>query len=130
MPKLSESLHLGLFADDLPAMVAFYRDTLGFETDWDGGPFARFAVGDGGLFMFSRELFHTDLGLPYTPHAGLNTTMEIGLCVGSYAAVDETYARLAALGVPSLTGEPVTRPWGQRNFFITDPQGNILEIGS
>ena len=50
MPKLSESLHLGLFADDLPAMVAFYRDTLGFETDWDGGPFARFAVGDGGLF--------------------------------------------------------------------------------
>ena len=34
----SNSVHTGLFVQDIGAMVAFYRDVLGFETDWDGGP--------------------------------------------------------------------------------------------
>ena len=50
--------------------------------------------------------------------------------MGSPEAVDAEYARLTALGVASLTGEPVTRPWGQRNFFFVDPEGNYIEIGS
>ena len=130
MASLSDSVHTGLFVDDLPAMVAFYRDVLGFEAQWDGGPFASFTVRDGGLFMFSRAQFLTDMAWPETPRGRYNTTMEIGLCVGSHEAVDEAYARLTALGVRSLTGEPVTRPWGQCNFFIADPEGNLVEIGS
>lgn len=43
--------------------------------------------------------------------------------------VDREYERLTALGVQSLTGEPVTQPWGQRNFWIADPEGNYIEIG-
>ena len=80
--------------------------------------------------MFDRKQFCDDMGEPYAPPHGLNTTMEIGMNVGSYAVVDEEYARLTALGVQSLTGEPVTRPWGQRNFFFADPEGNLIEIGS
>ena len=130
MGKLSNSVHVGLFVADIAKMVAFYRDTLGLEAEWDGGPFASFRIQDGGLFMFDRKQFCDDMGEPYAPPHGLNTTMEIGMNVGSYAAVDEEYARLTALGVKSLTGEPVTRPWGQRNFFFADPEGNLIEIGS
>ena len=130
MAILSNSVHVGLFAENLSIMVAFYRDVLGFETDWDGGPYASFKVRDGGLFMFDRTIFSKDMKQPYHSPNGYNTTMEIGLCVGSMDAVDEEYARLTALGVQSLTGAPVTQPWGQRNFFIADPEGNYIEIGS
>ncbi len=124
------SVHTGLFVEDLPRMVAFYRDVLGFEAQWDGGPFASFTVRDGGLFMFDRKQFAESMEQPYVAPRGYNTTMEIGLCVGGPEAVDAEYARLTALGVVSLTGEPVTRPWGQRNFFFADPEGNYIEIGS
>jgi lactoylglutathione lyase len=34
---------IGIFVNDLVRMVAFYRDVLGFESDWDGkGPYAEF----------------------------------------------------------------------------------------
>ena len=34
---------IGLFVGDLTKMVAFYRDVLDVETDWDGtGPYAEF----------------------------------------------------------------------------------------
>ena len=34
---------IGIFVVDLHRMVAFYRDTLGFEIEWDGsGPYAEF----------------------------------------------------------------------------------------
>jgi uncharacterized glyoxalase superfamily protein PhnB len=110
-------------------MVAFYRDVLGFETDWDGGPFAEFKVGDGGLFLFDRRQFAASMNEPYCPPRGFNQTMEIGIGVPTKEDVDREYTRLTALGISSLTGEPVTQPWGQRNFWITDPEGNYIEIG-
>jgi lactoylglutathione lyase len=130
MGILSRSVHLGLLVEDMAAMVAFYRDVLGFEAEWDGGPFASFVVQDGGLFMYDRRLFSEALGQPYVPPKRYNETMEVCLTVPSPADVDREYERLTALGVQSLTGEPVTQPWGQRNFFIADPEGNYVEIAS
>ncbi|NCC82439.1 MAG: glyoxalase, partial [Clostridia bacterium] len=26
--------------------------------------------------------------------------------------------------------EPTTEPWGQRTCYISDPEGNLIEIGS
>ncbi len=127
---LSNSVHVGLFVGDIGRMVSFYRDVLGFETDWDGGPFASFTVRDGGLFMFERRAFCESMSQPFIPPRGYNTTMEIGIGVPDCNDVDREYARLTALGVVSLTGEPVTQPWGQRNFFFADPEGNYIEIGS
>ncbi|HEY3338791.1 MAG TPA: VOC family protein [Propionicimonas sp.] len=43
--------------------------------------------------------------------------------------VDGEYARLMGLGVSSVQ-EPETQPWGQRNFWIADPEGNYIEVGS
>lgn len=130
MSKLSNSVHVGLFVENMEKMVTFYRDVLGFEAEWDGGPFASFKVKDGGLFMFDRKMFSEAMNQPYSPPRGYNTTMEIGISVSTHEDVDEEHERLTALGVQSLTGEPVTQPWGQRNFFFADPEGNYIEIGS
>jgi lactoylglutathione lyase len=129
MSVLSNSVHTGLFVEDVKKMVLFYRDILGFETDWDGGPFASFKVKDGGLFMFDRKQFAQAMKQPYLPPKGYNLTMEVGIGVPTKADVDQEYARLMALGVNSLQ-EPMTQPWGQRNFWISDPEGNYIEVGS
>ena len=40
-------------------MVRFYRDILGFRTEWNGGDFAEFETASGALslFMYSRKEF-------------------------------------------------------------------------
>ncbi len=129
MSILSNSVHVGLFVENVEMMVQFYRDILGFETDWDGGSFASFKVKDGGLFMFDRKKFAEDMHQPYVSPRGFNITMEIGIGVPTKADVDTEYARLVALGVHSIA-EPKTEPWGQRNFWIADPEGNYIEVGS
>ncbi|TLM97420.1 VOC family protein [bacterium] len=129
MSVLSHSVHTGLFVEDLEKMVRFYRDILGFETGWDGGPFAEFKGNDGGLFMFDRKQFAEAMHQPYDPPKGVNLTMEIGIGVPTKADVDREFARLMAFGV-SCAQEPTTQPWGQRNFWITDPEGNYIEVGS
>jgi catechol 2,3-dioxygenase-like lactoylglutathione lyase family enzyme len=129
MGILSNSVHTGLLVEDVEKMVKFYRDILGFETDWDGGPFASFKVNDGGLFMFNRKQFAQSMNQQYYPPNGFNLTMQIGIGVPTKEDVDSEYKRLMELGVQALTGEPVTQPWGQRNFWISDPEGNYIEIG-
>jgi lactoylglutathione lyase len=130
MNVLSHSVGVGLFVQDIARMVSFYRDILGYETDWDGGLFASFKISSGALFMFDRKTFAKSIGQPDYPPNGINLTMEIGIGVPAHSDVDSEYARLTALGVKSITGEPVTQPWGQRHFFFADPEGNIVEIGS
>jgi catechol 2,3-dioxygenase-like lactoylglutathione lyase family enzyme len=129
MSILSNSVHTGLFVENVEKMVLFYRDILGFETNWDGGPFVSFKVKDGGLFMFERKLFAEAMNQPYYPPQGPNLTMEIGIGVPTKEDVDNEYIRLMALGVHSVQ-EPKTQPWGQRNFWINDPEGNYIEVGT
>lgn len=129
MSILSNSVHTGLFVEDMEKMVKFYRDILGFEADWDGGPFVSFTVKDGGLFMFDRKMFAEAMKQPYQPPRGFNLTMEIGIGVPTKEDVDREYARLAALGVQIIL-EPETQPWGQRNFWIADPEGNYIEVAA
>ena len=129
MSILSNSVHTGLFVENVEKMVLFYRDILGFETNWDGGPFASFKVKDGGLFLFDRKQFADAMKQPYYPPQGPNLTMEIGIGVPTKGDVDNEYIRLMALGVQCVQ-EPKTQPWGQRNFWIIDPEGNYIEVGT
>ena len=122
----------GLLAGDVENMVHFYRDILGLQTQWDGGAFAEFQTASGGLslFLYSREEFVKAIGEAYRPPEGINQTFEIAFWLPSFADVDAEYERLSKLGVPFPAGGPVTYPFGIRNFYAADPEGNLLEIGS
>lgn len=121
-----------LLVGNMDNMVRFYRDILGFHTQWDGGPFADFETGSGelSLFMYSREEFVKAIGEDYAPPKGINQTFEIALWLPSFADVDSEYERLSKMGVRFPTGEPITYPFGIRNFYVADPEGNLLEIAS
>ena len=118
---------VGLFVGDMKKMVSFYRDILNFETDWDGGMYATFKKDNDGLFMYDRKDFAKSIDETYCPPNEINLTMEMYLRFAT-PEVDKEYERLRNLHVRILT-ELSTQPWGQRNFFIADPEGNIIEIG-
>lgn len=41
-----------ILAGDMDTMVRFYRDTLGFQTQWDGGDFAELETASGALSLW------------------------------------------------------------------------------
>ena len=120
-----------VYAGDI-IVVRFYRDTLGFPTQWDGGDFAEFETASGAFpcFCTAGNAFAQAIGESYIPPEGINQTFEIALWLPCFADVDVEYERLSKLDVRFPTGEPKTFSFGVRNFYVADPEGNLLEIGS
>ena len=121
-----------ILACDMDTMVRFYRDTLGLQTEWDGRDFAEFTTASGSLafWLYSRKEFVKAFEENYVPPKGMNQSFELALWLPTYADVDAEYERLLKLGVSFPAGEPITYSFGIRNFYIADPEGNLIEIGS
>lgn len=121
---------LGLFVDDMPTMVRFYRDVLGFEIIEGEHAVNVYLIKDRTLFMlYERKNFEKMTSRKYEYLKGLNGHFEIALYVDTFEEVDKEYARIIAQGGQSVL-EPTTEPWGQRTCYIADPEGNLIEIGS
>ncbi len=120
----------GIFVKDMPTMVRFYRDVLGFEIKEDENTSNVYLVKDGTLFLlYGRKDFETMTKRRYNYADGINGHIEIALSVENFAAVDEAYNEAISKGAVGVL-EPTTEPWGQRTCYIADPEGNLVEIGS
>ena len=120
----------GLLVDDMPTMIRFYRDVLGFEIKEDEHASNVYLIKDGTLFLlFGRNDFEKMTSRKYEYLKGLNGHFEIALYVDTFDEVDEEYRKAVAAGAGSVL-EPTTEPWGQRTCYISDPEGNLIEIGS
>ncbi|MBQ6896052.1 MAG: VOC family protein [Oscillospiraceae bacterium] len=120
----------GLFVNDMPTMVRFYRDVLGFEIKEDENAKNVYLVKDGTLFLlYRRSDFEKMTGRKYEYIKGFNGHFEIALDVETFDDVDTEYEKAIAKGAQSVL-EPTTEPWGQRTCYIADPEGNLIEIGS
>lgn len=121
---------LGIFVKDMPTMVRFYRDVLGFEIKEEDNTSNVYLEKDGTLFLlYRRSDFEkmTNRAFGYTNQ--INGHYEIALSVENYAAVDAAFQEVVSKGaVPVM--EPTTEEWGQRTCYIADPEGNLIEIGS
>ena len=120
----------GLFVKDMPSMVRFYRDVMGFEIKEDEQSTNVYLVKDGVLFLlYGRHDFekmtlrHYDYASPIQGHT------ELALAVENYSAVDIAFQEVTVKGAISIM-EPKTMPWGQRTCYVADPEGNLIEIGS
>ena len=120
----------GLFVEDMPTMVRFYRDVLGFAIAEGEDAENVYLVKDGTLFMlYERKNFEQMTGRKYEYVKGLNGHFEIALYVDTFEEVDVAYANAVERGARPVL-EPTTEPWGQRTCYIADPEGNLIEIGS
>ena len=121
---------VGLFVNDMAAMVRFYRDVLGFEIKEDENAVNVYLIKNGTLFMlYERKNFGKMTNRKYEYLNGLNGHFEIALYVDTFEEVDSEYAKAVEKGAQSVL-EPTTEPWGQRTCYIADPEGNLIEIGS
>ena len=121
---------IGLFVNDMPTMVRFYRDVLGFEITEGENAVNVYLIKNGTLFMlYERKNFEKMTNRKYEYLNGFNGHFGIALYVDTFAEVDKEYAKAVAKGAQSVL-EPTTEPWGQRTCYIADPEGNLIEIGS
>lgn len=121
---------VGLFVEDMPTMVRFYRDVLGFEIAEEENAANVYLIKNGTLFMlYRRQDFEKMTSRKYEYLKGFNGHFEIALYVDTFEEVDKEYAQAIAKGAQSVL-EPTTEPWGQRTCYIADPEGNLIEIGS
>jgi catechol 2,3-dioxygenase-like lactoylglutathione lyase family enzyme len=121
---------IGLFANDMPAMVAFYRDVLGFEIKWDGeSPYAEFKNEGVRFSMYARRLLPELIGSDPSYPMGVNGTLELAIDLPYFEDVDIEYARVVTRGGQPIYA-PRDEPWGMRSSMVADPDGNLIEIGS
>ena len=121
---------VGLFVKDMPTMVSFYRDVVGFPLDWDGIDPSVIIEQDGLRFMlFGRNDFEEMTNQKYTYPSGNNGTFELALDVDTPDEVDKEYQRMVSKGATPII-EPKTYPWGLRSCYIADPEGHLIEIAT
>ncbi|MBR5224289.1 MAG: VOC family protein [Clostridia bacterium] len=120
----------GLFVDDMPLMIRFYRDVLGFEIKEDENAVNVYLIKDGTLFMlYEKKNFEKMTSRKYEYVKGLNGHFELALYVDTFDEVDQAFAKAVEKGAAAVL-TPTTEPWGQRTCYIADPEGNLIEIGS
>ena len=122
---------IGLFVDNMKVMVEFYRDVIGVDIDWDGSSvFAGGKTESGIAFnLCERKIVEGSIKKPLSYPSGINGTMEVCFGAASFSDVDKEYERLVSAGAKPID-EPATAPWGMRCCFISDPEGNLIEIWS
>lgn len=116
----------GVFAGNMEVMVKFYREVIGLDLKWDGGPFTGVQLDNGIFFnICERSLMDPDKKFSYIQ--GINGMSQVTFGVDHPSEVDVEFARVVAGGaVPVFP--PKTEDYGLRTSFVADPEGNLIEI--
>ena len=112
---------------DVPRLVAFYRDVLGFETENPRDDMTEF-VSEGVRFAICNRIELVNA----THHPSFSETargqaFELAFPCPTREDVDRAYTEVIAKGAVPVE-PPATMPWGQRTAFFADPDGNIHEL--
>ena len=112
--KAWDSLVTFLPAADLDRSHRFYNEVLGLELWLDQGTCRIYRVNDGALVGLCRHI-------EPRPAAGVITTLVT-------EDVDGWYERLVGAGAAIEDGPDHNETFGIYHFYVTDPDGNRLEV--
>lgn len=99
--------------------IAFYRDALGFALYVDQGGYAYLERERVGL-----RLLALDAGSRNPPGCS-HIYIDVLDAEAEYALIEAALASLP----PQRYGAPKDQPYGQREFWVRDPDGNLITFG-
>ena len=97
---------------DVAAGVAYYRDVLGFHVNYQDANIGVMDRDEVTVLLVSRDEAHKGIGSAYF----------------YIENADKLCAELRASGA-NVGDDPVSHPWGLRDFSVKDPEGNELYFG-
>jgi catechol 2,3-dioxygenase-like lactoylglutathione lyase family enzyme len=97
---------------DVAAGIGYYRDVLAFKVNYQQDNLGVMDRDDVRILLIARTARHKGIGSAY-------------VYVGD---ADALHAELRAAGA-DVQGEPVSHPWGLRDFRVLDPEGNQITFG-
>ena len=116
-----------ILTDDVPRLVAFYRDVLGFVAENPRDDMTEF-VSEGVRFaVCNRAELIQATQHPSFREPARGQAFELAFPLPTRDDVDRAYAEITAKGATPIQS-PATMPWGQRTAFFADPDGNIHEL--
>lgn len=112
---------------DLPRMVAFYRDGLGFPTHnyADGDEMVMFRMDGSWLGLFPRDELAKDATVS-TEGSGFSG-VSLAHNEPSKEGVDRAFAEAIAAGATAVK-QPQDVFWGGYSGYFADPEGNLWEV--
>src|SRR5262249_10606502 len=113
---------------DIDALVKFYEG-LGWNTAFSAEGFALINLAGAPLALASLETVASDLGVDASEleDGGKYGRYIPGVLVDTPDEVDALHKTVQSTGARMLTS-PATQPWGVRNFYFADPEGNLWEV--
>lgn len=121
-PNALKSIVPILFVRDVPASAAYYRDKLGFATD--------FLYGEPPFYgAVSRDDVCLHLRCVHVPNFHELAARELSLILASIevADVQALFKELEARGA-EIAEPPSHKPWGGTDFHVRDPDGNVISF--
>jgi catechol 2,3-dioxygenase-like lactoylglutathione lyase family enzyme len=110
--RMLQQILPGLPLSDVPAGVAYYRDVLGFDVNYQQDDLGVMDRDNVRLLLIARTERHKGIGSAYV----------------YVENVDALYDELRRKGA-NVQGEPVSWPWGLREFRVLDLEGNEISFG-
>jgi len=99
---------------DVASALRFYCEVLGFEKDFEFGPYAGVHLGDCCLHLCAHTNWKRPLG---------------GGAVVVFADEVDAYCAAVKGRGAEIALEPTDEPYGMRDFAMRDPDGNVLTFG-
>lgn len=116
-----------ILTDDVPTMLRFYHEVLGFGVKTDLGSYVELESQGVRFSICTRATMEEATGYPDFREKAAGQTFELAFPVDSPEAVDAVYAEIVARGAIPIHS-PSDMPWGQRTAFFADPDGNVHEL--
>jgi len=117
LPELTD-FRCVLAVKDLPVSVAFYRERLGFNLDFEVPGWA----------FLSRDRFRVALGECADAMAAHETGDHSYFAYVTVDGIDELYREFVAKNVPRVQ-ELSDKSWGMREFGVRTPDGHRIMFG-
>jgi len=116
-----------ILTNNVPRLVSFYRDILGFSVKNDLDQYVEFENEGVRFAICAHSIMEKATCHPSYSAPRRGQSFELAFPLENPGDVDEAYKQILALGATPIQ-EPATMPWGQRTAFFADPDGNIHEL--